>query len=68
MQKLCLVDSSSEISEPVRRIEAPKLRKRKYAELDRCWEMDSDLKDNCLIAYSDVQSSKSQKISLSRAD
>ena len=54
MQKLCLVDSSSEISEPVRRIEAPKLRKRKYAELDRCWEMDSDLKDNCLIAYSDV--------------
>jgi hypothetical protein len=59
MQKLCLVDSSSEISEPVKRREAPQLRKRKYAELDRCWEMDSDSRENCLIAYSDVQSSKS---------
>jgi hypothetical protein len=54
MQKLCLVDSSSEISEPIKRKAAPQLRKRKYAELDRCWEMDSDSRDNCLIAYSDV--------------
>ena len=52
-KKLCLTTTSSEKSEPIRRNIAPILRTRKHAELERCWELDQDSREDFFIATSD---------------